>query len=69
MASDMEVCVKQRCVTEFLYVEKMAPTDISWHLLNIYGEQQWMWAQWRVGGMLQQWQKQPADAGFDKPSV
>ncbi len=39
MASDMEVCMKQRCVTEFLHVEKMAPTDIHRHLLNIYGEQ------------------------------
>ena len=28
MASDMEVWMKQRCVTEFLHVEKMAPTDI-----------------------------------------
>ena len=27
-ASDMEVWMKQRCVTEFLHVEKMAPTDI-----------------------------------------
>ena len=28
MASDMEVCVKQMGVTEFLYEEKTAPTDI-----------------------------------------
>ena len=28
MASDMELCTKQRCVTEFLFVEKIAPTDI-----------------------------------------
>ena len=28
MASDMEVCMKQRCDTEFLHVEKIVPTDI-----------------------------------------
>jgi len=28
MASDMEVQIKQSCVTEFLHVENMAPTDI-----------------------------------------
>ena len=28
MTSDMEEHLKQRCVTEFLHVEKMAPTDI-----------------------------------------
>jgi len=32
MASDMDVWMKQRDVTEFLYVEKMAPTDIHRHL-------------------------------------
>ena len=37
MASDMEVQMKQRCVAEFLHVEKMAPTDIHW--LNIFGDQ------------------------------
>ena len=39
MVSDMEVCMKQRCVTEFLHAEKMAPIDIHQHLLNIYGDQ------------------------------
>jgi len=39
MTSDMEEHMKQRCVTEFLHVEKMAPTDIHWHLLNIDGNQ------------------------------
>ena len=39
MVSDMEMHMKQRCVTEFLHVEKMAPTDIQWHLLNIYEDQ------------------------------
>jgi len=37
--SDMEMHMKQRCVIEFLPEEKMAPTDIHWHLLNIYGDQ------------------------------
>jgi len=39
MASDMEVCMKQRCITELLYVEKMAPTDIHRWLLHIYGDE------------------------------
>jgi len=33
-ASNMEVCMKQRC--EFLHVEKMAPIDIHWCLMNVY---------------------------------
>ena len=28
MTSDMEVCVKQKCVTEFLHVENIAPIEI-----------------------------------------
>ena len=39
MASDMEVHVEQRCITESLQVEKIAPTDIYQHLLNICGDQ------------------------------
>jgi len=39
MASDMEAWMEQRCVTEFLHAEKMAPIDIHGHLLNIYGDQ------------------------------
>ena len=39
MASDMEVCLKQRGGTEFLHVEKMAPTDIHRWLLHIYGDE------------------------------
>ena len=39
MASDVEVCMKQMCVTEFLHAEKMAPTDIHWCLLKIQGKQ------------------------------
>lgn len=29
----------QRCVTEFLYMEHIAPIDIQWCLLNVYGDQ------------------------------
>ena len=39
MVSGMEVSLKQRCITEFLHAEKMVPTDIHQHLLNIYGDQ------------------------------
>ena len=37
--SDVEVRMKQKCVTEFLHVERMAPTGIHWHSLNIDGDQ------------------------------
>ena len=36
MVSDMEVHRKQKRVTEFFHTEKMAPTGIHQHLLNIY---------------------------------
>ena len=39
MVSDMEVCMKRRRVTEFFHLEKMAPTDIHWCFLNIFGDQ------------------------------
>jgi hypothetical protein len=39
MASDMEVRMKQRCVTEFLHAENIAPNDIHRRLLNVYGDQ------------------------------
>jgi len=39
MASDVEVHMKQRCVIEFLHVEKIAPNDIHRFLLNVYGDQ------------------------------
>jgi len=39
MVSDMVVCMKQRCGTEFFHVEEVAPTDIHWHLPNVYGDQ------------------------------
>ena len=38
MASDMEVRMKQRCVTEFLHAEKIPPNDIRRCLL-VYGDQ------------------------------
>ena len=37
--SEMEVLMKQRCGIVFLYVEKIAPTDIYQCLLNISGDQ------------------------------
>ena len=39
MVSDMEVRMKQRCVIKFLHAEKIAPSDIHQHLLNMYGNQ------------------------------
>lgn len=37
--SDMEVEMKERCVTKFLLIEKIAPNNIHRLLLNIYGDQ------------------------------
>ena len=59
MVSDMEVHMKPKAVTEFLQVEKMAPTDIHWHLPNVYGYQRVDMStarQWcvLVGGVFQQ---------------
>ena len=39
IVSDMEEHMEQRCITEFLHVEKMATIATQWHLLNIYGDQ------------------------------
>ena len=39
MASDMEMWMKHRCVTEFLHAEQIAPSDIHRRLLNVYGDQ------------------------------
>ena len=36
-APDVEVCMKHRCVIEFLHVEKIALIDIHGFLLNISG--------------------------------
>ena len=42
MASDMEACMKERCVTEFLHMEKIAPIDIHQHLMNVMETEQWL---------------------------
>ena len=39
MVSDMEMCMKQRCISEFLQAEKMKPISIHQSSLNIYGDQ------------------------------
>ena len=43
IVSNMEGCMKQRCVIELLHAKKQkqkpAPTDIHWRLLNIYEDQ------------------------------
>jgi len=39
IVSDMEVCMKQRCVIKFLHVEKIPPFHIHQQLLKIYGDQ------------------------------
>ena len=33
MVSDMEACIQQRCVTEFLHAEKMTPIDTD--MMNV----------------------------------
>lgn len=39
LMSAMEVQMKQGCVTEFPYMEKIAPTDIHQCFMNVYGNQ------------------------------
>jgi hypothetical protein len=39
MAPDVEVRMKQRCVTEFLHEENIAPVDIHQRLLKYCGHQ------------------------------
>ena len=39
IVSDMEVCIKQKFIIEFLHAEKMVHTDIHRWLLNVYGDQ------------------------------
>ena len=34
-----ELCMKQRCITEFLHVEEMISTDIHRRSLNVDGDQ------------------------------
>ncbi len=39
VVTDMEACMKQRCVTEYFHAEKKWHTaDTHQHLLNIYGD-------------------------------
>ena len=38
MLSDLEVHMKQRCVSGFFHPWKFSPTDIQWCLLNISGD-------------------------------
>ena len=49
MASDMEVQMKQKYVTEFVHAGRMAPVtfiDACWMFMET---KQWMWAQWSSG--------------------
>jgi len=46
MVSDMKVCTKQKCVTEFLREEQIALTDIHWCLLNIDGDLRGLFQSW-----------------------
>jgi len=39
MVSDMGVYIKQRGGVEFLHAETVAPIDIHWCFLNVYGDQ------------------------------
>ena len=58
MASDMEVRMKERCVTEFLHAEKFAPNDTHPRLLNVYGDQTVDVSTIEaVGGAFQQWRQ------------
>ena len=50
--------MKQRCVAEFIHMEKIASIDIYQHLLNIYGDQTVDVSSEVVGTVLQQWQEQ-----------
>ena len=54
-ASDMEAWMKQRCGTELLHAEKMAPFDIHQCLLNINGDQTADVSSELVGDAFQQW--------------
>ena len=42
MVSDMEVSMKQRCVTEFLHVEKLALMDLHQHLMKFMEIKVWV---------------------------
>ena len=64
MVSDIEVSMKQRCGTEFLHVEKIAPIDIHLRLLNMDGDQI-VDVSTVVDSTFQQWQQQVTSAGVD----
>ena len=66
MATDMELCIKQKCVTEILQAEEIAPTDIHLHLLNVYGDQSMDVSTEAVDGTFQQWHEIDSDMK-DKP--
>ena len=44
LVSDMEACMKQKCVSVFLHEEKMALINACWAFMET---RQWMWAQWK----------------------
>jgi len=48
MASVTVVQMQQRCVIEFLHLEKMVSIDIHWRWMFMKTKQ-WMWAQWGSG--------------------
>ena len=39
MPPDVEVCLKQRCVTEFLHVKIITPINVHRHLWKVSGDQ------------------------------
>ena len=46
LVSDTELHIGQRCGTEFLHAEKIAPSDIVNTCWMFMETKQWMWAQW-----------------------
>ena len=72
VASGMEMCMKQRCGIKFLYVEKIAPIDVQWCLLNACGDRTVDVSTVMVGVVLLQWQQlwfASTDADFYKRSM
>jgi len=57
IVSDMEEHMEQRCIIEFLHVEKMATIATQWHLLNIFGDQTVDVSAVRQWVLFQQWQQ------------
>ena len=54
-ASNMEVCMKKKCIIELFHEEKIAPSDIHGHPWRPNHRCQHIEA---VGGAFQQWQQQ-----------